>query len=75
MERFLSEFDDFQGRRPSLFLSSDGQLVLAWEDSRGERVEIDFGANELTLFVAKDDSEATFAFPAGLPDLISAIPR
>lgn len=74
-EQFLAEYAEFGPRRPSLFLSRDGQLTLAWEDPAGKRVEVDFGPRELTLFLARDDSERVFAFPAELADLIAAIPR
>lgn len=75
LEHFLAEFEDFGHRRPSLFFAREGQLTLAWEDPAGERVEVDFGPRELTLFLARDDSERTFAFPAELACLIAAIPR
>jgi hypothetical protein len=72
-ERFVAEFNDFGGTLPSLFLSRDGNLVLAWEDSNGHRIEVEF-SRDTVLFWAGDDSERSFTIEE-YPRLIASIPR
>jgi hypothetical protein len=60
-ERFIAQFGAFGERRPSIFLSRDGNLVLAWEDATGERVEIEFGRDRFIVFTARDDAEREFS--------------
>jgi hypothetical protein len=37
--------------KPSLFLTDDGHFELAWRDTEGRSIQIEFGPNEFELFV------------------------
>lgn len=77
MERFLSAFDGFGAGEPSLFLNRDGHLILAWEDSTEERVEVEFGENnDATLYLPMyGDDGRTFDLTGEVAALIEAIPH
>lgn len=77
MERFLAIFDGFGESEPSLFLSRDGHLILAWEDATDERVEVDFGEdNNATLYrIVYGDDGRTFDLTREMAELIQAIPQ
>ena len=72
-ERFIAYFKSFGETLPSLFLARDGSLVLAWEDSNGHRIEVEF-SRDILLFWAGDDSERSFSVE-DFPSLIASIPR
>lgn len=74
MESFLAAFDGFGGTEPSLFLSTAGHLVLAWEDRRGARIEVEFGEGDATLFFASHDEGQSFNLPEDVASLVEAIP-
>jgi hypothetical protein len=77
MERFLAAFDGFGGNEPSLFLSRDGHLILAWEDATNERVEVEFGENNYaTLYLPMyGDDGLTFDLAREVTELNEAIPQ
>ncbi len=44
----LLEFPE--GKPPSLFLTNEGTLELAWEDASGSPIQIEFGTNQTELY-------------------------
>ena len=59
MEEFLSHFSGFE-RRPSLFLTQVGNLMLGWEDTYGSPVEIEFAPNAYRLYLGSADDDREF---------------
>lgn len=55
-ELFVRSFNSFQ-TDPSVFLTHDGYLQLAWEDSNGSDVEIDFLPDGLDCYIDSLDYE------------------
>lgn len=58
-ESFLSVYPDFD-RKPSVFLTREGNLALAWEDSAGDRVEVEFAPAGIELYLATSDEESVY---------------
>ena len=56
-ELFIRSFNSFQ-TEPSIFLTRAGYLQLAWEDSSGSEVEIDFLPDGLDCYIGSLDYEA-----------------
>jgi hypothetical protein len=76
LETFVANFNGFGDRRPSLFLSEEGRLVLAWEDATGDRVELEFGhTGEAILFFSADDEGRSFDLGEDIQNLVEAIPH
>lgn len=77
MERFLASFFGFGVGEPSLFLSQDGHLILAWEDATDERIEVEFGDNnDATVFLPSyGDDGRTFNLGEEMAELLEAIPH
>lgn len=57
--RFLEEASFPAEVSPSLFITDEGHLELAWEDASGKRVEIEFGPTESEYFLQSDGTEGT----------------
>ncbi|HUE82312.1 MAG TPA: hypothetical protein VMM84_09365 [Pyrinomonadaceae bacterium] len=51
LERFLHEVPELADCSPSLFLSSEGNLELGWEDDRGNVIEIEFGPDHISYYI------------------------
>jgi hypothetical protein len=78
LETFVANFNGFGARRPSLFLSEEGHLELAWEDATGDRVELEFSrTGEAILFFSADDEGQTFDLGRDIQiqNLVKAIPH
>ncbi len=45
--------------KPSLFLTDDGHLELAWRDYEGKAIQIEFGATESEIYLESSAYEAT----------------
>lgn len=54
---FLEMIDWPEGILPSLFLTPDGHLELAWEDSKGKRVQLEFGPQQTELYMESEEKE------------------
>lgn len=50
MLRFLEHVTFRDGADPSVFLSNDGELQIAWNDSNGKAVQLLFGPNTIEVF-------------------------
>lgn len=59
MERFFDRYSAFE-RTPSIFLTSRGNLLLGWEDSSGDGVELEFAPDAYLLYLAGSDVEHSF---------------
>lgn len=58
--------------RPSLFMTQDGMLELAWEDAAGRRVEVEYLPGRYLYFLDGPDGGEEGAFDARrLPALIA----
>ena len=55
--RFLKTADFSSGRKPSLFLTDDGNLELCWEDSGGKAVQVEFTPAGAEFFIEAQDRE------------------
>lgn len=53
LELFLDAYSTFP-TRPSLFMTADGNLELAWENHAGQRVEIEFFPDRFQYAIAAD---------------------
>ena len=51
LDRFLTQMPELAARTPSLFLTSEGNLELGWEDSRGNAIEIEFGPDRISYYI------------------------
>ena len=49
-----------EGVIPSLFLTDDGFLELAWRDKNGKAIQIEFGSTESEIYVEETETEITF---------------
>lgn len=56
METFFGVFSDFD-TKPSLFLTRDGNLQLAWENSGGERIELEFYPDHIEYYIQSREEE------------------
>jgi hypothetical protein len=56
LERFLVAHP-FEIVRPSLFLTHEGFLELAWESDGARRIELEFQPDRVAYYVAADGSE------------------
>jgi hypothetical protein len=59
MERFLEAYSDFH-RRPSLFLTRRGNLMLGWEDEADNPIELEFESEGYLLCRASTDEERVY---------------
>lgn len=59
LQNFLSDGRALPSKT-SLFLRRDGNLQLAWEDTEGCTIELDFFPSEIAFYYEKNDQEATF---------------
>lgn len=50
MLRFLEQVSFRKDANPSVFLSDDGELQLAWNDTDGKAVQLLFGPNSIEVF-------------------------
>lgn len=61
-EAFFSTLHALQfphGAKPSLFLTDDGHLELAWRDAGGKAIQIEFGPAESEIYLESEAFEAT----------------
>lgn len=56
METFFGVFSDFD-TRPSVFLTREGNLQLAWENSNGERIELEFYPDHIEYYIESREEE------------------
>lgn len=56
LELFLASYPSFP-TRPSLFLTREGNLELAWDGYAGERVEIEFLPDRFQYLVENEDGD------------------
>lgn len=74
METFLGIVGDSIPTEPSIFLTRDGNLQLGWENSRGQRVELEFFPNHIEFFDEKSGIERIVPLSlTAIVDLNSAI--
>jgi hypothetical protein len=59
-EMFIGAYSDFSAT-PSVFLTLEGNLALAWEDHADARIEVELSPSALELFFAFSDEEFVFA--------------
>lgn len=71
LEKFLERHPDFD-RRPSLFLTPGGCLMLGWEDQANNVIELEFTPRGYSLFLAATDEEREFSEDE-LPLLLEAL--
>ncbi len=50
MLRFLQQVTFREGADPSVFISDDGELQLAWNDSNSKAIQLLFGPNSIEVF-------------------------
>ncbi|MCX6874024.1 MAG: hypothetical protein NTW21_09490 [Verrucomicrobia bacterium] len=55
----LESLDFSPSAKPGLFLTDDGYFELAWRDTEGRSIQIEFGPNEFELFVEGTGVEET----------------
>ena len=55
--RFLKAAKFSTGRRPSLFLTDNGNLELCWEDDRGKAVQVEFTPAGVEFFIETENRE------------------
>jgi hypothetical protein len=48
--RFLEHVNFRDGADPSIFLTDDGELELAWSDTSGKAIQLVFGPNGVEVF-------------------------
>ncbi len=65
----LATLDIPEQATPSLFLTDDGHIELAWRDADGRAVQIEFGAATSELYLESEGFEATVP-NRDLPDLL-----
>lgn len=71
----LETLDVPEGAKPSLFLTDDGHLELAWRDAVGRAVQIEFGTASSELYLEAEEAEFTVA-NQNLPALLrERLPR
>ena len=73
MEQFLASYAAFR-RRPSLFFSQNGNLLLAWEDAADHTIELEFSTRGYELYLEAGDEE-TFYPGASLAELVQRLSR
>lgn len=56
----LASLDFPSAAKPSLFLTDDGHFELAWRDTEGRSVQMEFGPNEFELFIEDSGIEGTY---------------
>jgi hypothetical protein len=71
MERFFEQFSTFE-RRPSIFLTPSGNLLLGWEDATGASLELEFGPGEFVLYSGASDDERAYS-TKDLPHLVRTL--
>ena len=59
LQSFLSDGQTLWAE-PSIFLRQDGNLQLAWEDTDGNAVELDFLPTGITFFHEKREQESIY---------------
>jgi hypothetical protein len=73
--QFLAAAQFPEGVRPSIFLTDDGGLELAWEDSAGKEVQAAFLPSRIEIYRAADESDNEFPVNDGRAALESAFHR
>ena len=56
---FLTHLPELVAYHPSLFLTPAGNLELAWEDTNGRDIEVEFGRDGIEYFIEALDEEDT----------------
>lgn len=56
MEYFVNRFLEFR-QQPSLFLSKNGNFQLGWENSKGQKVELEFFPDKIEYYIEAIDAE------------------
>jgi hypothetical protein len=56
MQYFANRFSNFT-TKPSIFLSTDGNLELAWENNSGQAVELEFFPDKIEYYVESIEKE------------------
>jgi hypothetical protein len=60
LEAFFEQFAEFR-RRPSLFLTQSGNLMLGWEDAANSTIELECTPDGYVLFLGATDEEMAFS--------------
>lgn len=73
MEYFINRFLKFM-KQPSLFLTTNGNFQLGWENSRGQKVELEFFSDKIEFFIEALDEEGEINLvESGISRLISKL--
>lgn len=76
-EAFLRQVPELSAVEPSLFLTSEGNLQLGWEDGEGGVVEVDFLPDGVEYYIDTTGEEGTVrleAFPHFIERIRTLIP-
>ncbi len=60
LQKFLELAQFAEGMIPSIFLTEDGHLELAWEDNNGHKIQVEFGNLETEVYLEANETEGTF---------------
>lgn len=58
-----------EGAKPSVFLTDDGHMELAWKDAEGRAAQIEFGPREFEVYNEATGADASFTYDR-LPGVI-----
>lgn len=71
-ETFLRQIPELAAIEPSLFLTTEGNMQLGWEDGNGNIMEVDFLPDGIEYYIAATNEEGLVRLEA-LPQLIERI--
>lgn len=70
---FLRKYT-FAASNPSLFMSSRGNIQIAWEDTSGQEIEVEFFPNKIEYFIERlGEEESVPATTAGIRRLAAKL--
>lgn len=73
MEYFINKFSDFK-MEPSMFLTTNGNLQLGWENISGEKVELEFFPDKIEYYVeALEEEGEVYIYERNVNWLISIL--
>lgn len=71
-EEFLRQIPELAAIEPSLFLTTNGNLQLGWEDAEGNVVEVEFFPDRIEYYIESRNEEGSLSKQA-LPQLINQV--
>lgn len=74
LEYFLDQIPELSASEPSLFLTRNGNLQIAFEDHEGKTIEIDFLPARLEYYFEAGDEESSLAL-SDAADFIDRLKR